>query len=42
MEGNKILYEIQKNLNAPKTEYNKFGGFSYRTAEGILQAVKDI
>lgn len=42
LEGNKILYEIQKNLNAPKTEYNSFGKYTYRTAEGILQAVKEI
>ena len=33
---------MQKHLNAPKTEYNKFGKFYYRTAEGILQAVKEI
>jgi len=42
LEGNEVLYGMQKHLNAPKTEYNKFGKFYYRTAEGILQAVKEI
>ena len=34
------LTEIQATLVASKDKENKFGGFSYRTAEGILKAVK--
>ena len=43
---NKKLYEklnrVQEKLNAPKSEYNKFGGFHYRNAEGILNALKPL
>lgn len=43
---NKGLYEklnrVQNKLNVPKNLYNKFGGFSYRSAEGILEAVKPL
>lgn len=35
----KLSY-IQTNLKAPKNLYNKFGGYKYRNAEGILEAVK--
>lgn len=38
----KQLIEIQKRLKAPKDKHNKFGGFNYRSAEGILEAVKPI
>ena len=38
----KELYEIQQALVAPKAEKNDFGGFMYRTAEGILEAVKPL
>lgn len=34
------LHAIQTRLRAPKDEFNKHGGFSYRTAEGILAAAK--
>lgn len=34
------LVAIQATLIASKDKENKFGGFSYRTAEGILAAVK--
>ncbi len=34
------LTAIQYELVASKDKENKFGGFSYRTAEGILKAVK--
>lgn len=34
------LVAIQSELVASKDKENKFGGFSYRTAEGILAAVK--
>ena len=36
------LSEIQKKLKVPKSEYNSFGKYKYRTAEGILEAVKKI
>ena len=34
------LSAIQAGLKAPKTQFNKFGGYSYRKAEDILEAVK--
>lgn len=36
------LWTIQQSLNAPKGQYNKFGGYSYRSAEDILEAVKPL
>jgi len=36
----KRLLEIQQKLKAPKNADNKFGGYKYRNAEQILQAVK--
>ena len=36
----KRLLEIQQKLKAPKNADNKFGGYKYRSAEQILQAVK--
>ena len=36
------LCRIQNELKAPKSEFNPFGNFKYRNAEGILQAVKPI
>lgn len=36
------LSEVQANLNAPKGQVNKFGGYSYRSCEDILQAVKPL
>lgn len=38
----KKLIEIQKELKAPKSNYNSFGKFSYRSCEDILEAVKPI
>jgi len=38
----KELIEIQKNLRAPKAHRNEFGGFNYRSAEDILEAVKPL
>ena len=35
-----ILNTIQKELKAPKSQYNKFGGYNYRSCEDILEAVK--
>lgn len=36
------LKEIQTMLKAPKNLYNKYGGFNYRNAEGIYEAVKPL
>jgi hypothetical protein len=36
----KILHEIQTQLNVPKNQVNKFGGYNYRSCEDILEAVK--
>lgn len=36
------LFEIQQNLKAPKTQYNKFGKYNYRSCEDILEAVKPL
>ena len=35
-----ILSKIQAEIKAPKNLYNKFGGYSYRNAESILEALK--
>lgn len=36
------LAKIQAELNAPKNQYNKFGGYSYRSCEDIYNAVKPL
>ena len=36
------LARIQRDLKAPKNLYNSFGKYSYRNAEGILEAVKPL
>ena len=36
------LAAIQAALKAPKSQYNKFGGYKYRKAEDILEAVKPL
>ena len=36
------LMKIQSELKAPKGNYNKFGKYSYRSCEDILEAVKPI
>ena len=36
------LLEIQMEMKSPKSKYNKFGGFSYRNCEDILEAAKPI
>ena len=36
------LAEIQQELNAPKGQLNKFGGYNYRSCEDILKAVKPL
>lgn len=36
------LNRIQVELKAPKDKLNKFGGYNYRSAEGILEALKPL
>jgi hypothetical protein len=36
------LISVQSKLNAPKNQHNKFGGYNYRSAEDILEAVKPL
>lgn len=36
------LSAIQQELKAPKDKRNTFGGYNYRSAEGILEAVKPL
>ena len=38
----KALSNVQKELKAPKNQYNSFGKYSYRSAEDILEAVKPL
>ncbi|HAM5425337.1 TPA: ERF family protein [Escherichia coli] len=41
-ELHKKLWTIQQTLNAPKNQCNNFGGYNYRSAEDILEAVKPL
>lgn len=36
------LFDIQQELKAPKGQFNKFGGYKYRSCEDIVEAVKPI
>lgn len=36
------LAQVQAELNAPKNLYNSYGGYSYRSCESILEAVKPL
>lgn len=36
------LLAVQRDLNAPKDQYNKFGEYNYRSAESIIEAAKPI
>lgn len=36
------LIALQSELKAPKGQYNKFGGYNYRSCEDILEAVKPL
>ena len=36
------LSEMQRVLKVPKSNFNSFGGYSYRSAEDILEAVKPL
>lgn len=38
----KELLTIQQKLNAPKTQFNKFGNYYYRSCEDILEALKPL
>lgn len=38
----KKLSEVQKELKAPKNQYNSFGKYNYRSCEDILEAVKPL
>lgn len=44
MENNfiKKIHKLQKELKAPKNQFNKFGGYNYRNCEDILEAAKQI
>ena len=42
MDVHETLRHIQKNLKAPKNQFNKFGGYKYRNCEDILEAVKPL
>lgn len=42
MELYKKLVTIQAELKAPKSQYNSFGGFNYRSCEDILSAFKPL
>ncbi len=42
MKERKILSAIQAELNAPKGQTNKFGGYTYRSCEDILEALKPL
>ncbi len=37
-----IMSEIQINLKVPKGQFNKFGGYKYRSCEDIVEAVKPL
>lgn len=39
---NEKLLKIQMKLKAPKSEFNSFANFSYRSAENILESVKPL
>lgn len=41
MVGQKLI-TIQKELKAPKKQFNKFGNYKYRSCEDILEAVKPL
>lgn len=36
------LIKIQMELKAPKSQFNKFGGYNYRNCEDILEALKPL
>jgi len=42
MKVREKLLIVQSKLNAPKNQFNKFGGYKYRSNEDILNAVKPL
>lgn len=42
MKIHEKLSKIQTELKAPKNQFNKFGGYKYRSCEDILEALKPI
>lgn len=42
MNIREALHLIQQKLEAPKTQYNAFGKYTYRSCEDILKAVKSL
>ncbi len=42
MNVHEKLLHVQQNLKAPKSQYNKFGDFHYRSCEDIQEAVKPL
>lgn len=42
MTLNEKLNLIQTHLKAPKSQFNKFGGYAYRSCEDILEALKPL
>lgn len=40
--GSESLRKVQSELKAPKSQYNSFGKYSYRSCEDILEAVKPL
>lgn len=38
----KKLAQIQKELKAPKSQYNNFGKYAYRNCEDIMEAIKPL
>lgn len=37
-----LLSNLQRNLKAPKSQYNSYGGYHYRSCEDICEAVKEM
>ena len=42
MSVNDKLLMVQKDLNAPKSQYNSFGNYAFRSCEDITEAVKPL
>lgn len=39
---NDVMHYIQKNVSVPKSRHNAFGKYNYRSAEDIVDAIKEI
>lgn len=42
MSITEILHKMQKELKAPKGQYNNFGKYKYRSCEDVVEAVKEV